>query len=130
MEKSIQGGRANVSCEGAHTTDGNGSSRNYVWLRVNVNGKLAVFIVADDQRIKGMATRISADNKLLAAVDSVLEPCAQSLSRLVDGIFSFRDNSLKGMFLYSTDKICRRRLKGFRQPDEITSCSKRFVPKR
>ena len=46
--------------------------------------KVAVFLVADDQSIKGMVRRIPADNKFLAAVDSVLEPCAGSLTGLVE----------------------------------------------
>jgi hypothetical protein len=36
-----------------------------------------------------MAGRISADDKLLAAIDPIFQPCAGSLTAFVDGIFCF-----------------------------------------
>src|SRR5262245_13272707 len=41
-------------------------------------------VIANDQRVKGIPWSVTADHQLLPPVDLVLDPCAGSLTRLIE----------------------------------------------
>src|SRR5262249_21665849 len=68
--------------------------------------KFPVFVIAHDQRVEWVAWSVAADHQLLPQVDLVLDPCAGSLARLVEGVLALGDDALESKFLGDPDQIC------------------------
>ena len=64
-------------------------------------------VISDYQRIKRITGRVTADDKLLSPVDLILDPCAGSFARLVDGILALGDDALKPKLLGDPDQLVR-----------------------
>src|SRR5438445_1085966 len=56
--------------------------------------QLVSLIVADDERVKTVRSRkVAADDELLPSIHAILDPSTASLSRLVQAVLSFPDDS-------------------------------------
>ena len=58
-------------------------------------------VIPDDYCIKRITWSVAPDDKLLAPVDLVLDPCAGSLAGLVEGVLALGDDSLEVQFFSS-----------------------------
>src|SRR5262249_8291204 len=53
------------------------------------------FVIANYQPIKGTPRRVPTDDKLLSSVNLVLDPCAGSFTRLVEGVLALGYDALE-----------------------------------
>lgn len=85
------------------------SARNKAILYLDDVMKLLGLIEANDEGINRVRRHISADDKLLPAIDPVIDPRAAALSRLVNGRPLLADDSLKPEFFGRIDEVGWRR---------------------
>src|SRR5437764_9924058 len=83
--------------------------------------ELAVFVVAEDQRVEVPgAGRVSADHEFLASIDAHLLPGSGAHTRLVAAIEALGHESLKSLRLHGPDQIGKARVEERGFTDRLT----------
>src|SRR6266702_6400593 len=70
-------------------------------------GQVIVFVISKDKGVQTVRARhVSADDKLLPAIQSVFFPSACTLSVCVLAVFTFSDYPLKTLLAYRGEQVC------------------------